>query len=44
MTNGNRLRAGSEDVYYDRLGGGRVRETIVRPNGVQLVTDEQSLG
>jgi outer membrane protein OmpA-like peptidoglycan-associated protein len=34
----DRLRAGSEDVYYDRLGGGRVRETIVRPNGVQLVT------
>jgi len=35
---GDRLRAGSEDVYYDRLPGGRIRETIVRPNGVQLVT------
>ncbi len=33
-----RLQAGSEEVYYERLGGGRVREVIVRPNGVQLVT------
>jgi len=34
----DRLRAGSEEVYYERLSGGRVREVIVRPNGVQLVT------
>jgi len=34
----DRLRAGSEEVYYERLRGGRVREVIVRPNGVQLVT------
>jgi len=34
----DRLRAGSQEVYYDRLSGGRMRETIVRPNGVQLVT------
>ena len=33
-----RLRAGSEEVYYERLEGGRVREVVVRPNGVQLVT------
>lgn len=33
-----RLRAGSDEVYYERLRGGRVREVIVRPNGVQLVT------
>ena len=33
-----RLRAGSEEVYYERLRGGRTREVIVRPNGVQLVT------
>jgi outer membrane protein OmpA-like peptidoglycan-associated protein len=35
---GNRLRAGSEDVYYEQLRGGRVREVIQRPNGVKLVT------
>ncbi|WP_417417620.1 OmpA family protein [Hoeflea sp.] len=34
----DRLQAGSNEVYYERLGGGRVREVIVRPNGVQLVT------
>ena len=34
----SRLRAGSEEVYYENLRGGRVREVIVRPNGVQLVT------
>ena len=34
----DRLRAGSNEVYYERLRGGRVREVIVRPNGVQLVT------
>ncbi|MDP3525148.1 MAG: OmpA family protein, partial [Hoeflea sp.] len=33
-----RLQAGSEEVYYERLSGGRVREVVVRPNGVQLVT------
>ncbi len=33
-----RLRAGSDEVYYEQLRGGRVREVIVRPNGVQLVT------
>lgn len=34
----DRLQAGSEEVYYEQLGGGRLREVIVRPNGVQLVT------
>jgi len=33
-----RLRRDSEDVYYDKLARGRVRETIVRPSGVKLVT------
>ena len=33
-----RLRRDSEDVYYDKLARGRVRETIVRPGGVKLVT------
>ena len=27
-----------DEVYYERLGNGRVKETIVRPNGVQIVT------
>ncbi|MCK5930692.1 MAG: OmpA family protein [Fulvimarina manganoxydans] len=34
----SRLATNAEDQYYERLGGGRVRETIVRPNGVQVVT------
>lgn len=33
-----RLRTGADDVYYERLRGGRIREVVVRPNGVQLVT------
>ncbi|WP_313192948.1 OmpA family protein [Shinella zoogloeoides] len=33
-----RLRHDSEEVYYDNLARGRVRETIVRPGGVRLVT------
>ncbi|MEQ8479798.1 MAG: OmpA family protein [Hoeflea sp.] len=33
-----RLRTGADDVYYERLSGGRIREVVVRPNGVQLVT------
>lgn len=33
-----RLRRDSEEVYYDDLARGRVRETIVRPGGVQIVT------
>ncbi|WP_337183117.1 OmpA family protein [Shinella sp.] len=33
-----RLRRDSEEVYYDELARGRVRETIVRPGGVRLVT------
>lgn len=34
----SRLRAGADEVYYEQLRGGRVREVVVRPNGVQLVT------
>ena len=33
-----RLRRDSEEVYYDNLARGRVRETIVRPGGIQIVT------
>ncbi|MEQ8306029.1 MAG: OmpA family protein [Hoeflea sp.] len=33
-----RLRTGADEVYYERLRGGRIREVVVRPNGVQLVT------
>ncbi|PDT42865.1 MULTISPECIES: OmpA family protein [Sinorhizobium] len=33
-----RLRLNSEESYYDNLSGGRVRETIVRPGGYQIVT------
>ena len=35
----DRIRDSNEDeVYYERLPGGRVKETIERPNGVQIVT------
>jgi outer membrane protein OmpA-like peptidoglycan-associated protein len=34
----DRIRDFDDEVYYDRLPGGRVRETIERPNGVQIVT------
>ncbi|CCE96094.1 Outer membrane protein A Outer membrane protein II*; Flags: Precursor [Sinorhizobium fredii HH103] len=33
-----RLRQNSEESYYDNLSGGRVRETIVRPGGYQIIT------
>ncbi|SIQ14130.1 Outer membrane protein OmpA [Rhizobium sp. RU20A] len=33
-----RLRRDAEEVYYDELSRGRTRETIVRENGVQIVT------
>jgi outer membrane protein OmpA-like peptidoglycan-associated protein len=33
-----RLRRDSEESYYEELSRGRVRETIVRPNGSRLVT------
>ncbi|WDR03984.1 OmpA family protein [Devosia algicola] len=29
---------GQDEIYYDRLGNGRVRETIVRADGWQIVT------
>ncbi|MEN3791959.1 OmpA family protein [Fulvimarina sp. MAC3] len=34
----SRVAVDAQDQYYDRLGGGRIRETIVRDNGVQVVT------
>ncbi|MCJ8052125.1 OmpA family protein [Shinella curvata] len=33
-----RLRRDSEEVFYDNLARGRVRETIQRPGGVRIVT------
>ncbi len=40
----DRLQARSDDVYYDELPRGRSRETIVRPNGVQIVTVRNRFG
>lgn len=34
----DRIRGGSEDVYYERLPGGRTLEVIERRNGTQIVT------
>jgi len=33
-----RIESNAEEVYYEELPRGRTRETIVRPNGVQVVT------
>ncbi|MBD9594864.1 OmpA family protein [Ensifer sp. ENS05] len=33
-----RLRHGAREAYYDELPRGRLRETIVRPGGYQIVT------
>jgi outer membrane protein OmpA-like peptidoglycan-associated protein len=41
----DRIRDSDEDeVYYQRLPGGRVKETIERPNGVQIVTIRDKWG
>jgi outer membrane protein OmpA-like peptidoglycan-associated protein len=29
---------GQDEIYYERLGDGRVRETIVKPDGSQIIT------
>jgi outer membrane protein OmpA-like peptidoglycan-associated protein len=34
----DRIREDDDEVYYERLPGGRVKETIERPNGVEIVT------
>ncbi len=39
-----RLERNAEDIYYEELPRGRVRETIVRPNGVQIVTVRNRFG
>lgn len=39
-----RLRQGARDVYYEDLPRGRTRETIVRDNGVQIVTIRNRYG
>src|SRR5690606_21567048 len=33
-----------DEVYYERLANGRVKETIVRPSGVQIVTVRNRYG
>ena len=39
-----RMTRGARDVYYEDLPRGRVRETIVRDNGVQIVTIRNRYG
>lgn len=39
-----RLRRDAEDSFYEELSRGRVRETIVRSNGVRLVTIYNAYG
>jgi len=34
----DRIAVDAQERYYDRLRGDRTRETVVRPNGVQVVT------
>jgi len=40
----SRLTRDSRDVYYEELPRGRTRETIVRPNGVTIVTIRDRYG
>ena len=35
---GPRMNRGAKDVYYEDLPRGRTRETVVRDNGIQIVT------
>jgi outer membrane protein OmpA-like peptidoglycan-associated protein len=35
---------GEDEIYYERLSNGRVRETITKPNGVQIVTVRNRYG
>jgi outer membrane protein OmpA-like peptidoglycan-associated protein len=39
-----RLEHDASDVYYEELPRGRTRETVVRPNGVQVVTIRDRYG
>jgi outer membrane protein OmpA-like peptidoglycan-associated protein len=39
-----RLTRNAEEVYYEELPRGRYRETIVRPNGVEIVTIRDRYG
>ena len=34
----DRIAVDAEERYYERLSGGRTRQTVVRPNGIQVVT------
>ncbi|HEY0920491.1 OmpA family protein, partial [Devosia sp.] len=40
----DRLYDDTDEVYYENLRNGRVKETIVRPNGVQIVTVRNRYG
>ncbi|MER8923703.1 OmpA family protein [Mesorhizobium sp. M0320] len=39
-----RMNRGAKDVYYEDLPGDRTRETIVRDNGIQIVTIRNRYG
>ncbi|MFB2553630.1 OmpA family protein [Ensifer soli] len=39
-----RLGRGAEETYVERLPRGRVRETIIRPNGVRIITIRNAYG
>jgi outer membrane protein OmpA-like peptidoglycan-associated protein len=39
-----RMERGARDVYYEDLGGGRTRETVVREDGAQVVTIRNQYG
>jgi outer membrane protein OmpA-like peptidoglycan-associated protein len=40
----NRVERDATEVYYEELPRGRTRETVVRPNGVQVVTIRDRYG
>jgi outer membrane protein OmpA-like peptidoglycan-associated protein len=40
----SRLERGAHDVYYEDLGNGRTRETVVRDDGAQVVTIRNQYG
>ena len=39
-----RLRRDADEVYYEELRRGRTRETIIRPNGTQIITIRDRYG
>ena len=39
-----RIALQGDEVYYEQLSGGRVRETVVRPDGTRVVTVRNAFG